>query len=446
MSKPNVINFFSGLHTAKPKVDLDAGMIRGVSLITGGITAKGHELDVDDETLGQILSLATKMGKVPVKADHGSGVMHVCGYLTNFRREGNKVVGDWKLLRKHTGFAQIMETAEEQPETVGLSVSFVSPDEPVVGLDGRQKARALELLSTDYVIHPAANPTGLFQDKRVDTPKPSNMANENEQPSLTDVLNAIQGLTQTVESIQGQVAEQQQFIEAARSQQDLSEAAAIIGLTPEEAAEHGLSEDDILEAQQLITEVYGDGAVEQIMAEAQGDGQGYQPEGQEHPGQSHSSQSGEGQGEAAATTASAFASFERKITNLSRKLERIELAEEEDEIATEFEEINNKIVELKAKEKQLTELQAENEQLRTALNGAAGKAVLVQFSDAGTRKNDDATAFESRVSARITELKAKNSDLTEAQAKAQAWRELKAEDPDGFTEFQARTNGRTTTL
>ncbi len=52
-----------------------------------------------------------------------------------------------------------METAEEQPETVGLSVSFTEAP------GGGKFARVKELLSVDYVTQPAANPTGLFQAK-----------------------------------------------------------------------------------------------------------------------------------------------------------------------------------------------------------------------------------------------------------------------------------------
>lgn len=145
----------------RPRIDRDSGVIRGVSVITGGVTAIGHDLDIDNETLKQIKLEADRLKKVPVKTDHGTGVLAVCGHLTNFRIKDNKLLADWNLLKKHPGYEQIMETAEAQPETVGLSVSFQGPDSPTV-INGRAKARCVKLLSVDYVIHPAAN-DGLFQ-------------------------------------------------------------------------------------------------------------------------------------------------------------------------------------------------------------------------------------------------------------------------------------------
>ncbi|MCC6739188.1 MAG: hypothetical protein IT452_09085 [Planctomycetia bacterium] len=141
-------------------------MIRGVSLITGGLTARGHELFVDDTTISQMLASGISKGTVPVKLDHKSGVENVCGFVTNFRVEGNKLLGDWHLLRTHPHYETTMEKAERMPTCFGLSAAFVGQEEV---REGRKLARCQELLAVDCVTQPAANPTGLFE-RPVDTP------------------------------------------------------------------------------------------------------------------------------------------------------------------------------------------------------------------------------------------------------------------------------------
>ena len=157
------------------RVDRDLGVIRGVSLITGGLTARGHELVVDDTTISQIFQSASSKGNVPVKLDHKSGVENVCGFVTSFRIEGNKLLGDWHLLRSHPHYETTMEKAERMPGCFGLSAAFVGKEEE---RDGKKFARCQELLAVDCVTQPAANPTGLFS-RRVDT-----STNVSPQPQL----------------------------------------------------------------------------------------------------------------------------------------------------------------------------------------------------------------------------------------------------------------------
>lgn len=138
-------------------VDTENALIRGVSVCTAGLVARGHDLAVDSTTLKQMLAAAEAKGQIPVKVDHKSGAASVCGFLENFRIEGQKLKADWHLLHTHPQTAQILEVAERMPSGVGLSASFLPPEKPEAG-----KARCGELLSVDYVTLPAANPTGLF--------------------------------------------------------------------------------------------------------------------------------------------------------------------------------------------------------------------------------------------------------------------------------------------
>jgi hypothetical protein len=136
-------------------------IIRNVSMITGNLVAKGHDLEVDNTTLKQIYDCAKASGQVPVKLNHGSGIEAVNGYLNNFRRDGDKVRADWNLLKTHDKTPTLLELATRQPKTVGLSVTFRGAPE----VKGTKKhARCTELVSTDLVPHPAANPDGMFSE------------------------------------------------------------------------------------------------------------------------------------------------------------------------------------------------------------------------------------------------------------------------------------------
>jgi hypothetical protein len=139
-------------------VDTVNAVIRGVSVITSGITARGHDLQVDETTIDQMLQCARDKGQISVKVDHRSGAAAVCGFLTNFRREGRKLAADWHLLKSHPQAEVIIETALKMPGCVGLSAAFIAPDPNPTP----NKARCKELISVDYVTSPAANPDGIF--------------------------------------------------------------------------------------------------------------------------------------------------------------------------------------------------------------------------------------------------------------------------------------------
>ena len=148
--------------TGLGKINATNGVIYGVSLITSGIEARGHGLQVDDTTLKQMLAAAQEKGQVSVKTNHGTGADAVNGYLNNFRIVGKKLLGDWHLLKTHPQNAHILEMAERMPKNVGLSAAFMG--EPEKKKDAKF-ARCSELVSVDLVAQPAANPDGMFAAK-----------------------------------------------------------------------------------------------------------------------------------------------------------------------------------------------------------------------------------------------------------------------------------------
>lgn len=141
-------------------VDTVNGIIRGVSMITGNVVATGHDLTVDGITLAQMQRCSEAKGRVSVKIDHRSGAASVCGWLENFRQEDSKLKADLHLLENHPQRGQLLEIALRMPSGLGLSASFVSPENAEPG-----KARCSELISCDLVPTPAANPDGLFSAK-----------------------------------------------------------------------------------------------------------------------------------------------------------------------------------------------------------------------------------------------------------------------------------------
>lgn len=456
-----LIQFYAKLNTSNARVDKDGGVIRGVSVITGNLTAIGHDLDVDDTTLEQVELQGRERKKVPVKVNHGSGVDAVCGHLINFRREGNKVLADWKLLKSHPNFDTILETAEEQPETVGLSVSFKGPDTPVIE-GGKSKARCEKLLSTDYVIHPAANPTGLFQQKHpVDNQNKSKMAEENKEPTLSDVMDALNGLKETV-------AANSEFIQSQQAAEAEAEALQIAGLTEEQAEELGVEAEDLQAAQQFITEQYGEDALAQVHQEMQAEingedgdwgeaGENQNPgEGQNYaPDTGGESGAAAAEGAAPAASSAGFASLQKAVTDLTARLDKKEFETERAKLDEETQIIETRFAELEEKEKKLTELETENQELKRALGGAGRRPVTTNFSAAGLPVNEDDNAFESRVAAKAKELSAQdpelaelaktNKKLAEIRAANKAWEFCIKQDPKGYEEFRAK-GGNTTTL
>jgi hypothetical protein len=216
------------------EVDAGSGVIKGISLITSGIAARGHKVDhpqdeslpedkrrkvnleIDKTTLEQMHACATAKGKLPVKWNHKTGADAVSGYLTNFRIVGRKLKGDWHLLKAHERYEHALELAEKMPESLGLSVSFAGKDET----KGQRKfARCTELVSADLVASPAANPDGMFEvpvDSRGDgMAKPGttsdNPADPTKEFSLADVMAGITGLRREITNLGGRLGAVEQF-------------------------------------------------------------------------------------------------------------------------------------------------------------------------------------------------------------------------------------------
>jgi hypothetical protein len=145
-------------------IDAEAGVIRGVSLITKG-PALGHGVMIDDKTLEQVKTAAEQYaGGLKVKLDHSGGAGDSVGDLDALRIDGEKLLGDLHLLQNSPHRAYILEIAQRIPDTFGLSIAFSGPSEKSSDkLTTLQ--RCSEIYSVDLVSEPAANPSGFFARK-----------------------------------------------------------------------------------------------------------------------------------------------------------------------------------------------------------------------------------------------------------------------------------------
>jgi len=173
--------------TAPERVDREARVIRGVSVITRG-EALGHGVWIDEEFLSSVATFSARGLKSrfthPGLSSDGTG--KALGRVHGLRKQGDKVVGDLHLLdaasRAPDGdlAGYVMDLASEDPELFGTSIVFAydheaekafteahsdddgfqSPDE--LNTKNLPHARLKALKACDVVDDPAANPGGFF--------------------------------------------------------------------------------------------------------------------------------------------------------------------------------------------------------------------------------------------------------------------------------------------
>ncbi len=145
-----MIKFVSRLDLNGSRIDREAGIIKGVSLIALG-DARGHNKAVDQKTLQTVMDCAKQYdGGLRVKFNpttftHGAGSLAGRIPPATISIKDGKTVGDLHLYKALPSEIKeyLYEIAEETPGNIGLSIEFSGDDETIVDL-------------------PAANPTGLF--------------------------------------------------------------------------------------------------------------------------------------------------------------------------------------------------------------------------------------------------------------------------------------------
>lgn len=381
------------------RIDPANGVIYGVSVITSGIKARGHDLEVDSTTLSQLKECAEKLGTVPVKWNHRSGADAVAGYLENFRIEEGKLLGDWHLLKKHRDFGHAIELAERMPRNVGLSAAFIGEDEISGGV---KKARCSELISVDLVAQPAANPNGLFEvgDRElsapVDIPSHSRMDqntttnNEAAEPSLKDLLAAVNALSEQVAAQQETIAALQNGAGEQDDAEDIS-LEEIMSLSPEDIAA-------LLEAGEISEETAaGIHAYQaEVLASIEADEAGEA----ELAGVGAEDSAA---GDSASAGGAELAALQKQVRELSARFEREDAAAENAEIEHYFSTIEGNLTRLAQEKAELNEfsqkLLAENEALRAAVKTGTRPLAFSAEGRAINGQGGELHEFEARVKA-----------------------------------------------
>jgi uncharacterized protein YjiS (DUF1127 family) len=421
---------FRALGLEHGKIDKDKGIIHGVSLITSGIEARGHDLHTDETTLEQICDLANEMGQVPVKWNHKTGADSINGFLANFFVAGNKVKGDWHLLQSHPQYDHALELAERMPQNFGLSTAFLPADPEAKG--GKKFARCEELLSVDLVAQPAANPGGLFE--RADTepvrrfavdmpagakPKlmePTNAAanaNGNQEPTIADVLEALKGQNETIATLQEQIGK----IQATQVQdQPLSE----------EELQQLSQMDDAQLARLGITRAEVDTAVADALAGVDPDAGDLEP-GDAGPGNDFvvsGAQRGAAGGGANGGGAQIPGAVAAELTDLRKRVTRFERQdilerqqEEGEALQQYFDAVEQKVVALEAK------CEAYEKAFTAGGGSVSANGEFVMPKGRGVPADErNVTAFQDLVSDKAAEFQAADSKLSLPLARARAVR------------------------
>lgn len=182
------------LYTAleSPRIDKDNGIIRSVSLMElgdakGHFDKKGRQVIIDNVTLEQLFKECNKLGRIRVKADHGSGVFEVIGWADNFALRSEKVTADLHIYQSETNRARILEIAEQNPTHMGISMEFTGEDK---ASGQKSLSRCDGVITAALVDDPAAN-SSLFSAKEEETKTNTNtntMDEENKEPTLADLM------------------------------------------------------------------------------------------------------------------------------------------------------------------------------------------------------------------------------------------------------------------
>lgn len=225
-------------------IDSAAGIIRGATVAQAGVVALGKVVMLDGEdnvtrdpnkakkrlgvvtdeaTLDTLMAAAQDAGGIlKIRSDHSDALDKRAGVARNFQKlaaevvDGKqlpaRVVADLHLNKSYRDRDVVIETAQNTPTLIGLSIDFL-PRWEMAG--DRALMRVEELFAVDIVDAGAITHGGLFLNRSVDkTPKvkikpesSTTMAAEN-SPTIEQCMTAITELTKTIAAMKAAADEQ----------------------------------------------------------------------------------------------------------------------------------------------------------------------------------------------------------------------------------------------
>jgi hypothetical protein len=302
------------------------------------------------------------------------------------------------LLKSHEEFDALMERATRMPDCFGLSAAFSGPPKGEKRKDGKQAARCEELLAVDCVAMPAANPAGLFEAV-VDTAtngKPMNdKIEQNEgaapEPTLAEVLAAVQELQEVVTAVANRQAEVDALIEA-NTPLSMDELAELDAMSDEQLAEQGITRDELNNLIANVAEAEG--------GEAEGEG--------ELVGAGHSSEGNDSAAAGGEAAGAALSALQRRVVELEGKLAEKAQNDEAAKIQHAFDVLEEK----------QNALIAQNESLQRIVKMHGIKAASAGTEGVKMFSGEGDTEFNSIVAAKATELEASGKPTAAARAEA----------------------------
>jgi hypothetical protein len=166
---------------ASATIDPDAGILRNVVVMAGGVEAAGkfvmldgsgkRTLDpakarrrlpvwTDARSLHSLLAAVAEVGgRLKTRVDHNDSIEARAGYADNFRLVGADVVCDLHLNASFSQRDAVLEIATRTPELMGISISFDAAFELE---NDRAFMRVLAVDAADLVDEGAVTPGGLF--------------------------------------------------------------------------------------------------------------------------------------------------------------------------------------------------------------------------------------------------------------------------------------------
>lgn len=163
------------------QIDREAGLIKGVAIITQG-PAKGHGMLCDGATVSSVrdaivskYASGLKVKFNPETWNHGDGSVIGRIPVESLKVDNDILRGDLHVMKSYSGFNYVFEAAESMGDTFGLSIDFENTAENIGGVDF---ARCTDIYAVTIVDEPAANHAGLFSvGSGEQKPKPANKDN-----------------------------------------------------------------------------------------------------------------------------------------------------------------------------------------------------------------------------------------------------------------------------
>lgn len=243
------------LRAGQPSVDREHGIIYGYSVITQG-PALGHNMEVDQKTLDQVVALGNQAALgIKSRFDHpnasNTSMGTFIGRTKNFQKVGDRVIGDLHLSESAKEAPQgdlytyVLGLAERDPSAFGASIVFSGQSEYRLNEDGTRAngpdgaplpalARVEELLASDVVDEPAANPGGLFSAGHSLASKITSFLNRWAEHDLLPRLQALTAAmkedSMSTETVQTPITFAQADLDAATKAGEAAERARVTGI------------------------------------------------------------------------------------------------------------------------------------------------------------------------------------------------------------------------